>query len=224
MPPTSAASNLPIKTVKTKDLSPSRILRHATPRLAFVGLANGDIAPTNQIRVRIKGAAGAILHLLVNGNSVPLGKVGMRTVLASRGVELWEYIGVDLRPGVNKLVAIAQDPFGNVRGRVAIRVRAPGALAGFRIVFPKHPVANATKPIAVTIEPVDASGIPILARIPVTLMTDRGSGKSKTSTRWKPASSSSFRVDMAYSNCFHLPIRAPRTSACKAAPRRRQPA
>ena len=148
------------------------------PRLdamvGFIGLSDRQIMPTDQMRVQVKGPAGANLALSVNGVSVPLSQVGTRASLASHGVTAWEYVGVNLQPGSNKLVLSATDPFGNVRGRASVSVLAPGPLAGLHIVLPGKALADAQTPAMITVQPVDAAGLPVTTRLPITLQSSDG--------------------------------------------------
>ncbi len=142
--------------------------------VGFVGLADGAILPTDQTRVRVKGPLGATLTLSVNGTVIPLTQVGIRASLASRGVSAWEYIGVNLKPGTNVLTVTAVDPFGNVRGSATLHLRAPGPLAALRIVLPAKAVADAQTPVTITVQPVDANGLPVTTRLPLTLDSSEG--------------------------------------------------
>jgi len=143
--------------------------------LDFLDLKDNDTLPADQIAVRIKGSAGSVLALLVNDQQVPVQRVGQKVTMASRGLQAWEYIGVQLRPGENRLTARQQDPFGNVRAEKTIRVLAPGRLTGLQLIGPKDgSVADGATPAHLIVRLVDDRGTPVSARTPLTLETTLG--------------------------------------------------
>lgn len=150
------------------------LLPQMNPETGFVAPRDGQILPTAQTRVRVKGPFGASFELLVNGQPVPASQVGKRSSLEQVRVTAWEYIGVDLRPGRNALEVKVADGFGNVRGRAQITVIAPGPLAAVRIGVPERPVADAATPVPVTVSLRDAEGVPVTARTQLTLSTSAG--------------------------------------------------
>ena len=158
--------------------APPASLAEQLPRLdatvGFVGLHDGQIMPTDQLHVQVKGPAGATLALSVNGVAIPLSQVGVRASLASHGITGWEYIGVNLRPGDNTLTVKALDGFGNPRGSASMTLRAPGPLAALRIVLPPQAIADAQTPAMVTVQPVDAAGLPVTTRLPLSLASSEG--------------------------------------------------
>ncbi|MBS0213044.1 MAG: DUF11 domain-containing protein [Proteobacteria bacterium] len=141
---------------------------------AFIEPVDQETLATAQTRVRVKGPAGANLRLRVNGKDIDTSYVGTRTTLPSSGVVAWEYIGINLKPGENTLELSAVDGFGIERGKSVVHVIAPGNLAKLRIVVPDKAVADATTPIRVKVEALDAAGVPVTSRVPVTLQTDQG--------------------------------------------------
>ncbi|NML46931.1 DUF11 domain-containing protein [Ramlibacter sp. G-1-2-2] len=150
------------------------LLPQVTADTGFIGLEEGQVLPTAQTRVRVKGPLGATFELQVNGQVVPTTQVGKRSSLPPNKVTGWEYIGVDLHPGRNTLEVQVKDPFGNVRGKAQVTVLAPGPLATVRIDVPKQPVADPNTPIAVAIALEDAAGLPATARAEVTLLASAG--------------------------------------------------
>jgi len=142
--------------------------------VGFVGLRDDAILPTDQTRVRVKGPLGATLALRVNGHLIPLSQVGVRASFVGHNVSAWEYIGVDLRPGTNVLTLSAVDSFGNVHGQAKLRLRAPGPLAALRILLPAKAVADARTAVSITVQPVDANGLPVTSRLPLTLTSSAG--------------------------------------------------
>src|SRR5262249_16206797 len=96
--------------------------------LGFVDLHNHDVLPFTQANVRIKGAMGADFKLRVNGTEASAKQVGTKTIVADKQLQVWEFVGVNLRPGKNELEVAQVDPFGNVRGEEKIELIAPSKL------------------------------------------------------------------------------------------------
>ena len=156
------------------------------PAVGFIDLTDQETLPGSQLRVRVKGPAGAKLHLTVNGQDVSESQVGTRSTEASRGVTAWEYIGVELKPGSNVLTVSAKDGFGVERGKSTITVRAPGNLAKLHIVLPEKALADTQTPVKVTIEALDSAGLPVTSRLPVNLGTTLGLWQEKTLNTGEP--------------------------------------
>jgi len=190
--PPSASTIAPLaSSTLAKPVTPpslSEQLPQLDARAGFIGLSDRQIMPTDQMRVQVKGPSGAKLALSVNGVSVPLSQVGTRASLASHGVTAWEYVGVNLQPGSNKLELSATDPFGNVRGHAVVNVRAPGPLAALRIVLPPKALADAQTPATITVQPVDAAGLPVTTRLPITLESSEGIWQVKDLNPSEPGS------------------------------------
>ncbi|WP_286185886.1 OmpA family protein [Acidovorax cavernicola] len=143
--------------------------------LAFIGLKSGDTVAGQSINVRVKGAAGGVLRLSVNGVTLEDRRVGKKTVLASKNIAAWEYIGVALRPGTNTLKLEAVDGFGNVRGSAdEITLIAPDKLGAIEVDLPEVARADLRTPVVVKVRLIDAAGVPVTARTQLTLETDRG--------------------------------------------------
>ena len=145
-----------------------------TPQLGFIDLNDGQVLPADQIRVRVKGPHGVKLQLSVNGKVVSDQQVGEKSSLESIGVAAWDYVGVNLQPGTNTLSVSGVDGFGNVRGEATVTVRAPGKLAQLVISAAREVSADGQTPLSVKIELLDAQGIPVASRTPVTLEATRG--------------------------------------------------
>ena len=148
--------------------------------LGFVGLADGETLAYAQTAVRVKGTAGATLRLFVNGAEVPAARIGKRVTVADRRVQAWEFIGVDLRAGDNRLEVAQVDPFGNERGRAAITVRAPGTLGRLAIEVPAGGgIADGRTAAKVVVKLADDNGVPVTVRTPVTLEASLGAWLAK---------------------------------------------
>ncbi|MDY7579505.1 OmpA family protein [Herbaspirillum sp. RTI4] len=147
--------------------------------LDFVGWKEGDVAASSVINVRVKGATGATLRLLLNGQVVEENRVGKKSALPSRQVVAWEYIGVALKPGVNRLLLEAMDDFGNARAQNAITIVAPDKLGEVHIDLPVSARADLRTPVVVKVRLTDAKGVPVTARTQLTLESDRGRWSDK---------------------------------------------
>src|SRR5439155_663703 len=147
--------------------------------VAFVNLSDGEVLGIAQTPVQVKGPLGTHFEVTVNGTAVPHAQVGKMSSLEKTRVVAWEYIGVNLAPGRNRLAVRALDEFGIERGSAAITVLAPGELAHILIEAPPQAVADAATAVTVTIRLRDANDLPVSARTPVTL--------SATLGRWQRA-------------------------------------
>jgi uncharacterized repeat protein (TIGR01451 family) len=143
--------------------------------LGFVDLVDGVVLPGATTKVRVKGGAGATFTLLVNGEAVSDKNIGQRATNAARQLEVWEYIGVTLRPGANTLQVAQVDSFGNPRGTSTIKVVAPGKLAKLRVDMDKASVsADGKSTVLVRVRLEDANGVAVAERTAVTLDTTAG--------------------------------------------------
>ncbi|WP_431094711.1 SdrD B-like domain-containing protein [Polaromonas aquatica] len=140
----------------------------------FLGLANDQVLPSAQTRVRVKGPLGARFEVTLNGQPVPVTLVGKKSSLEKTRVVAWEYIGVDLKPGRNTLGVRALDSFGNARGTAQVTVRVPGALAKIDIGAPQQLIADGATAVSVAVSLRDAQGLPVAVRTQVTLHASLG--------------------------------------------------
>jgi uncharacterized repeat protein (TIGR01451 family) len=155
--------------------------------LGFVDLRDGATLPMAQATVRLKGAKGATFRLLVNGDRVPDHRIGERLVIAERQLEIWEFIGVPFRRGSNALTVVQLDAFGNARGEKTITVIAPDKLARIHVGVPKGDVfADGKSPVTIRIRLTDENGVPITARVPVTIQSSLGELQAEDMDRREP--------------------------------------
>ena len=143
--------------------------------LAFLGLKDGETIPYSQANVRVKGAAGTTFRLAVNGEVVPESRVGKRSVVATKELQAWEFVGVELRAGENMLTVTQLDSFGNERGSASVKVVAPGKPGKIVIELPKGGgIADGKTAVKIGIRLVDDNGVPVNVRAPVTLEASKG--------------------------------------------------
>jgi uncharacterized repeat protein (TIGR01451 family) len=155
-----------------------RTLAGLDPSTGFVDLADDDTLAADQATVRVKGAAGAVLELRVDDMVVPESRVGRRVTLADRGVEAWEYVGVTLEPGLNRLAVVSRAPDGVERDRHVIHVVAPNKLSRLALDAPAGAPADGHSRAHVRIRALDEHGVPVAARTFVTLEATAGEWQS----------------------------------------------
>ncbi len=143
--------------------------------VGFVGLKDQDTLAFTQSSVIVKGALGASFSLQVNGEDVSDKRVGKKSTIAEKQAELWEYIGVNLKPGKNTLMVTQIDGFGNARGSAAIVVIAPDKLGKVQLIVPVvGSPADGSTPARVVVRLTDDAGVPVTVRTPVSLEADLG--------------------------------------------------
>jgi len=150
------------------------LLPELSPEVGFINLHHDQVLATAQTRVRVKGPAGGAFELSVNGQPVPATQVGKKTSLEKTKTQAWEYIGINLAPGLNTLDVRMTDSFGNVRGQAQITVLAPGPLAQVLIETPQQAAADGATALPVTIRLLDALSLPVTARMQITLNASLG--------------------------------------------------
>ncbi len=144
-------------------------------KLGFVGMNDQDVLPFAQTTVRVKGMTGTTLALSANGEEVSEKRIGKKSSIISKQTDVWEYVGINLRPGKNTLTVSQIDGFGNTRGTTSIVVIAPDKLGKVRVVVPPAgSPADGTTPARIVVKLTDSEGIPVTVRTPVTLETDLG--------------------------------------------------
>lgn len=173
-----AAAPLPPRQKKAQpgEINPAAL----DPAPAILFPAAGAILPQAQTLVRVKGPAGGDLRLEINGALVPETRIGTRRVAEAKGVEVRDYVGVDLRPGENRLRLSLHDGFGNLRGETESTVIAPGPLAKIELLPARlDAVADGKTPLRIGIRLLDARGVAVAARTEVVLTSTAG--------RWQTA-------------------------------------
>ena len=140
----------------------------------FIDLKDKNTLPGQTLNVRVKGSAGLQLRLSVNDQPVGEQRVGKKAVLPSASLAAWEYVGVQLKPGVNTLRLDAVDDFGVTRDTRQLTLVAPDRLGLIQIDVPESARADLRTPVSVKVRLTDASGVPVTGRTQVTLENDRG--------------------------------------------------
>lgn len=168
----SAAPALSDEAMATLDNSPAILTPTTAQVLGFT-----------QTTVTVKGALGAELMLRVNGALLPASRIGRLRSLESKALQVADYVGVDLKPGLNTLelsqaASAGQPEAPEIKaGHHSITVTAPGTLAALRLVGPMQAQAlsaDGRTRVRVTVEPLDAAGVSVTSPTPVTLNASGG--------------------------------------------------
>lgn len=145
---------------------------------AFVSPLDQQVLGQAQTSVVVRGALAAVLQLSVNGQVIKPDRVGRLTKAprpSDGGLQVIEYVGIDLKPGPNVLTLLQDHGHGSREPLSTISVVAPGALGKLSLTPPAHALsADGRSPVRVVIEPVDASGVAVTAPTAVTLQASRG--------------------------------------------------
>lgn len=170
-----AVSADPTPALPTTELQQAAAIANLTTDLGFVDLKDGDTLAAPQANVRVKGMLGTTLRLTVNGEVLPESRVGQKSAVEDKQLQVWEYVGVDFRQGENEVLLELVDAFGNVRETAKLKLSAPGAPGALKLVLPeKAPPADGKTPVPVRVQVLDDQGLVVTARTQVTLESDAG--------------------------------------------------
>ena len=169
-----ALATTPTALAGTPDRAFERMLRHLTSDVGFVGLAEGDTLPADRVSVRVKGETDVPFRLWVNGDPIPASRVGRKVQIGDGELEAWEYVGIQLRPGANRLEVAQTGACGEEHGRAAIDLVAPDALGRIALAVSRDVPADGHSIAAVRLRPVDRNGVPVRNRTLVTLESTLG--------------------------------------------------
>ena len=148
--------------------------------LAIVSPADNQTLGYAQTSVTVKGALSATLTLRVNGVEVPASRIGKLSQLESTGVQVAQYIGVELKPGKNTLELVQAAADGRAPSTRSISITAPGAFARLRLTAPQAAAtADGRTVVRITLDALDVNDVPVTARIPVTLDSNLGQWKTR---------------------------------------------
>jgi uncharacterized repeat protein (TIGR01451 family) len=168
----------PISVTPEGDQVFERSLRHQTSEVGFIGLADGDTVPSDHISVRVKGEPDVPLELWVNGEPVPASRVGRRVQLPDGEVEGWEYVGLGLKPGLNRLEVSQRGNCGDEHGRAAITLVAGGALGSLTLHVMHGVPADGHSACDVEVRALDPGGVPVTQRTFLTLESTLGNWRA----------------------------------------------
>ena len=155
------------------------LLGSADAALGFAWPPAQQVLGVAQTNVVVKGPAGAVLRLQVNGQPVPAQRIGRRSVDEAGGLQALEFIGLDLMAGTNHLLLTEHDPADGqapARAQASLALTAPGRFARLSFSLPEGPlVADGKSLVRLLLRATDAAGVAIGGRTAVTL--DRSSGQ-----------------------------------------------
>lgn len=144
----------------------------ATPE--FIGLADGDTVRSRQIGLGVKVPLAFAFEVRVNGMALGKDRIGRRVSFSDRPVEVVEFVGVALAPGMNLLELVQLDAGGRPIGGPALRVLAPGRLARLELAAPASAPADGRSEVPVRLRALDALGLTVGERTFVTLEATLG--------------------------------------------------
>ena len=177
----------PVPGTPAARLDLDKLLPTLDAALRILSPTDQQIFGTPQTNVLVKGPAGSVFRLRVNGVVLPDTRVGQKSVLDSTGVQAWEFIGVDLKPGLNSIELDQLDPFGNVRGSQSIGVSAAGKFSRMSVQTLASGVPADGKTLTeVTVRFTDAQGLPVKGRLPLTLESSAGVWQADDLDRREP--------------------------------------
>ena len=167
-------SNLPpVPSPSAAAMPLEKMIAELDNTLGFIGMKDGDTVPYTQTAVRVKGPFGAQFKLTVNGTEVGATRVGAKLSLEDKNIQIWEYIGVALKPGVNMLSVAQLDSFGNIRGSQVLKLIAPADLGKIVIDAPREAPADGSGLVKIKINLTDDKGVPVTVRTALTLESTR---------------------------------------------------
>lgn len=144
-------------------------------QLAILNLKDGQTLPYAQTTVQVKGVAGAMIELWVNGQHIDDKRIGKKAILPDFQVAGFDYIGVDLKPGKNQIELRQLDGMGNLRDQQKIQVIAPDQMSKLALSAPRQEAqANGSDVFSAVLKIVDHNGTMVASRTPITLESTIG--------------------------------------------------
>lgn len=152
-----------------------QMLVDANEGTEILNIIDQDTLAIDQVTILAKGTNGGVFDLYVNGEIIPASRIGQRSSSAQNGLQVWEYVSIQLQPGVNTILLHEGDPFGNLRGSDTKQVFVPGDLNDIQLtVLTNNVAADGNSTAVIEANFVDKDGIKIGSRLPVTLDTEFG--------------------------------------------------
>ncbi|WOE40636.1 MULTISPECIES: SdrD B-like domain-containing protein [Acinetobacter] len=164
----------PVKAPVSLDLE-QELQRSESNQLSILNLRDQQILPAAQTMVQLKGALGTDIQLFVNDEQVSEKRIGKKAAAADLGVAGFDFIGVALKPGKNKIEARQLDSWGNLRDSRTVTVIAPGNMNQLSTqVVEQQAYANGKDVFQVVVKIQDQNGTPVAARTPLTIESSIG--------------------------------------------------
>jgi uncharacterized repeat protein (TIGR01451 family) len=171
----SAKESVSTITTETADSTTVRLPLSASSRLELAGIASDDTLTASQVTLFVQSRMGSTVKLTVNGKGIPDEQIGSQSSVASRQVQITEYVGIQMTPGKNEIKLEAFDTFGNLREESQYDIFAAGPVRSLQMVpSVKRLPANGRSVVLVTPVPVDSMGLVNNSELPVTLKASAG--------------------------------------------------
>ncbi len=175
--PTNQIASVNTSSIKLNKIAAPKVLdledemkRSNSNALTVLNLQDGQVLPYPQTNLQIKAVAGTRIEVLINGEDVGESRIGKRAVLAERQMAGFDYIGLNLKEGGNKIEIRQYDGLGNLRDQRTLEVLAPGNINSLNLKVDQTAVeANGRDTVNVIVRVADARGVPVASRTPVTL-------------------------------------------------------
>ncbi|MBO6792304.1 MAG: OmpA family protein [Balneolaceae bacterium] len=160
---------------ETPQVNIEQLLIGADSGTEILNVQDQDTLALDKLTILAKGAKGGVFDLYVNGEIVPASRIGQRSSSSENELQVWEYVSIQLQPGVNTILLHEGDPFGNLRGSDTKQVYVPGELADVQLnVIRNYVAADGNSTALIEASFVDKDGIKIGSRLPITLDTEQG--------------------------------------------------
>jgi len=165
-----AAAPRQAKQKQAKPQPMDELLQNADNSLAFLDFKDGEVLLGRQTNIRVKGHNDTALRLEVNDKVLGLDRVGQRSEAAEQQMAGWEYIGVNLLPGKNRLT-LRQ---AGTEQSTSITLIAPGDLDRIDVSVPENAKADGKTPVAIQVRLLDRDGVLVGSRHSLTLESSAG--------------------------------------------------
>jgi large repetitive protein len=146
---------------------------------AILHPSNQQVLGFAQTSVTVKGDISATLVLRLNGDLLPTARVGRHSKSVVGKLQLLEYVGIDLKPGINTL-ELTQEEVGGKSTSSTISVTAPGSLARLLLRAPDQALpADGRSVVRIVLDVLDANNVPVAARTAITLDSSLGRWRTR---------------------------------------------
>ncbi len=174
--PSPAPSESP-NSIKYADLAHESYTATGPLTASFAFPSDKTVSPSVATRVVVDTVYGAGVELRVNGELVPLTRIGRRTASAKGGTAQFEYFGVVLKPGPNELVATPIGAAGLRGASATALIYGCGPPATLRTQLQGTLVADGRSAVLLDVSATDRWGDPAMAGVPVKVTLMRGDAR-----------------------------------------------
>lgn len=162
-----------------------KVLVKLDNELDFINVKDGDMV-SEIVTFQVKGPRNGALNIILNGKTVPLDRIGLSASSQENDLFFLEYNAVAMTPGENEVELTYSDPFGNVRGRKKIKLKAAGKFYDFTL---EQYIDSGSKQgeigdtIPLILKAKDRFGNPITHDVGISIYADKGTWASKDSDK-----------------------------------------